>query len=111
MLILDTTWCTGRNREGTDKAAFKKLGTCCMAHNGEPFSFYSIINVKSTDQSNIENYNRQRKVSKYGVISGAYFPVFGLNTEVNFITVAAVYQKLLVNFCEKNLYWRLLMEF
>ena len=32
MLILDTTWCTGRNREGTDKAAFKKLGTCCMAH-------------------------------------------------------------------------------
>ena len=23
------------------------------------------------------------KVSKYGVISGPYFPVFGLNTEIN----------------------------
>ena len=27
------------------------------------------------------------KVSKYGVISGPYFPVFGLNTEIYFVNL------------------------
>ena len=30
-------------------------------------------------------FNTAWKVSKYGVISGPYFPVFGLNTEIYFI--------------------------
>ena len=29
-----------------------------------------------------DNMNTVRKVSKYGVFSGPYFPVFGLNTEI-----------------------------
>ena len=33
------------------------------------------------------NSNTVRKVSKYGVISGPYFPVLGLNTEKYFVSL------------------------
>ena len=32
-------------------------------------------------------YFTSRKVSKYGVISGPYFPVFGLNTEIHAVNL------------------------
>ena len=37
--------------------------------------------------SRVEDRITVRKVSKYGVISGPYFPVFGLNTEIYFVNL------------------------
>ena len=37
--------------------------------------------------------NTAWKVSKYGVISGLYFPVFGLNTEI-YLRIQSEYRKI-----------------
>ena len=38
------------------------------------------------------------KVSKYGVFSDPYFPVFGVNTEIHYFTQWAYFQKSLTTF-------------
>ena len=38
------------------------------------------LSTVSTQHADLQDTNTAWKVSKYGVISGPYFPVFGLNT-------------------------------
>ena len=42
----------------------------------------SITNIKKNPESQTIILSALREVSKYGVISGPYFPVFGLNKEI-----------------------------
>ena len=46
--------------------------------------------------SRVEDRITARKMSKYGVISGPYFPVFGLNTEIYFrnLGIQSEYRKM-----------------
>ena len=45
------------------------------------------ILVKLTIVNTLIIINTEWKVSKYGVLSGPYFPVFGLNTEIYFVNI------------------------
>ena len=42
---------------------------------------YPVFYSKKVQKNEITQYNTAWKVSKYGVISGLYFPAFGLNAE------------------------------
>ena len=50
-----------------------------------PFSFFLLIAELIPLLNDVSN--TASKVSKYGVISGPYFPVFGLNTEIYFVNL------------------------
>ena len=58
--------------------------------------------VWENDQSSMNTINSAWKLSKYGVFSGPYFPVFGLNTEIYSVDlrVQSVFLEILQNSLE-----------
>ena len=58
--------------------------------------------VWENDQSSMNTINSAWKLSKYGVFSGPYFPVFGLNTEIYSVDlrIQSVFLEILQNSLE-----------